>query len=204
MSNFQRVNRCRPTSANCSESPKSIRAVDIRWISLALPREKKGRQQFTKAEVRSVHAQRIWPVLTYASFLCSVLLAHFVTRCLGMPCDQPIRHKKLRGMLEASCISLWWICGSLTWWRNILHFFNRCISWMSVSLFSYSVHKWFHWFSLGHPSSGLFTQRCLLNQHGEGVQIRCGLAKLPQDGGVQRGKQIPLSKWIRTRLMWQT
>ncbi|CAL1158468.1 unnamed protein product [Cladocopium goreaui] len=51
------------------------------------------------AEVRSVHAQRIWPVLTYASFLCSVLLAHFVTR--------------------------------------------------------------------------LFTQRCLLNQHGEGVQIRC-------------------------------
>eukprot|EP00434_Breviolum_minutum_P004737 symbB.v1.2.004175.t2/scaffold233.1/size288367/6 len=50
-------------------------------------------------EVRSVHAQRIWPVLTYASFLCSVLLAHFVTR--------------------------------------------------------------------------LFTQRCLLNQHGQGVEIRC-------------------------------
>ena len=38
---------------------------------------------WTKAEVRSVHAQRIWPVLTYATFLCSVLLAHFVTRCLG-------------------------------------------------------------------------------------------------------------------------
>ena len=32
---------------------------------------------------------------------------------------------------------LWWICGSLAWWQNILHFFQRCISWMSVSLFSY-------------------------------------------------------------------
>ena len=37
-----------------------------------------------QVEVRSVHAQRIWPVLTYASFLCSVLLAHFVTRHLDM------------------------------------------------------------------------------------------------------------------------
>ncbi|CAE7372515.1 unnamed protein product [Symbiodinium natans] len=58
------------------------------------------------AETRSVHAKRIWPVLTYGSFLCSVLLAHFVTRLFTQRC---LLRRHGRGIqIRCLCLFSWY------------------------------------------------------------------------------------------------
>lgn len=58
------------------------------------------------AETRSIHAKRIWPVLTYGSFLCSVLLAHFVTRLFTQRC---LLRRHGRGIqIRCLCLFSWY------------------------------------------------------------------------------------------------
>ncbi|CAK9072786.1 unnamed protein product [Durusdinium trenchii] len=57
-------------------------------------------------EVRSVHAQRIWPVLTYGAFLGTVLLAHFVTRLFTQRC---LLHQHGQGIrIRCLCLFTWY------------------------------------------------------------------------------------------------
>ncbi|CAJ1432153.1 unnamed protein product [Effrenium voratum] len=58
------------------------------------------------AELRSSHAEKVWPVLTYSSFLGSVLLAHFVTRLFTQQC---LLHRHGRGIqIRCLCLFSWY------------------------------------------------------------------------------------------------